>query len=78
MLSSRQYIWHKEGGEEAKPTIAELKIHDCTRSSHMTALIEEIIWSTGGIMVDDHGYVLEQHPSLIFPPSLHAMFMSMP
>lgn len=35
-------------GVKGKLTIAELKIHDCTRSSHMTTLIEEIIWSTGG------------------------------
>lgn len=39
------------GGEKAKPTIAELKIHDCTCFSHMTTLIEEIIWCTGGIVV---------------------------
>lgn len=66
------------GGGEANPTIAELKIHDCTRSSHMTTLIEDIFGVVRALWLDDHGYVLEQHPSLIFPPSLHAMFMSMP
>lgn len=33
---------------EKKKTKAELKIHDCTRSYHMTSLIEEIIRSTRG------------------------------
>lgn len=32
-------------GEKGKPILAKLKIHDCTCSSHMTTLTEEIIWN---------------------------------
>lgn len=71
MLSSRQRphtVW-EGGGGEAKPTIAELKIHDRTRSSHMTTLIEEIIWSTGGITVS-WSWICPWTTSIthIFPP----------
>lgn len=67
---------HSVGG--ASLNIAELKIHDCTYSSYMVTIIEYIFGALGALWLDDHGCVLEQHPSLIFSPLAHAMFMNMP